>query len=225
LSTASLSARIILTIKKNIWIAAGLGGGSSDAAQVLMALNRHFEALRPLELFNLAAHLGADVPFFLDPQPMRARGRGDQLTPLVGFPKLVVVLVNPGLSLSTAQVFQALDLNRCEKNKKNGLLEHVPHIWEEAEMSSLIWNDLKEPAMRFVPQIPAMEQALKANGAFATGMTGSGPTVFGLFRYGCEALQAETALKGGFCQSTRLPKSAGSQHLVFSSIVTQTLVP
>jgi 4-diphosphocytidyl-2-C-methyl-D-erythritol kinase len=172
-------AQVELTVHKSIWIAAGLGGGSSDAAAVLLALNRLAPALPQRRFQTLARDLGADVPFFLAPRPALARGIGEDFADLPFLlPELHLVLVNPGLPLKTATVFEGLQL---EPGGPRQPLSNPPAATDLKTLSSLIHNDLEPVATRLRPEIAQMQQALDAAGAAGVGMSGSGPTVFGLF--------------------------------------------
>jgi len=197
LAAAGASARITIHLRKKIWIAAGLGGGSSDAAAVLIGLSQMVGGVSDDDLCALALKLGADVPFFLDPRPARARGVGHRLTPLSEVAPLDLVLVNPGRPLSTAAVFAELGLERGARNAERGArnaergAEEREHHMED--LVALVGNDLQPAALRLEPEIARMEQALLEHGARVACMTGSGPTVFGVFQ-GAEA--AETAAMG-----------------------------
>lgn len=171
LASSGVEARVEITVTKRIWVAAGLGGGSSDAAAVLLALGEALGA--PPDLPDIARALGADVPFFLDPRPARARGIGERLEPVPGVPALDLVLVNPGRPLSTAAVFRALG--------------GIPSAgWSPAPIApdalgGLVHNDLAPAARRLCPAIAEAEAALRrAPGVLEVGLSGSGPTLFGL---------------------------------------------
>lgn len=170
--------QVELTVHKSIWIAAGLGG-SSDAAAVLLALNRLAPALPRRRFQTLARDLGADVPFFLAPRPALARGVGDTLTDLPFLlPELHLVLVNPGLPLKTAAVFEGLKL---EPGGPRQPQFDPPEAMDILALSALIHNDLEPVAASLRPEITGIQRALDASGAAGVGMSGSGPTVFGLF--------------------------------------------
>jgi 4-diphosphocytidyl-2-C-methyl-D-erythritol kinase len=194
LERAGLGARILVTIHKRIWTAAGLGGGSSDAAAVLLALRDTLGGLAPEAILNLARGLGADVPYFLDPRPMRAQGIGHELTFLSGCPPLPLVLLNPGRPLSTAAVYSGLGLPPGKAHSsplENDHLGHLADRWRD-----LLENDLEEVAARQCPEIPVMKEALRAAGAVGVSMSGSGPTVFGVFEGAEAARRAADNLRG-----------------------------
>ncbi len=166
--------RMVLT--KRIPVAAGLGGGSSDAAAALLGLNALSGAhLDAQTLADLGLRLGADVPFFLQPAPAAlAQGIGEELSPVPPLAGYSIVLVNPGFALSTRWVYQNFDLTAIERkdtfqNFQNGL-------------NGALWsNDLEQVAAGRYPVIGELKKAMRDHGAEASLMSGSGPTVFGLF--------------------------------------------
>jgi 4-diphosphocytidyl-2-C-methyl-D-erythritol kinase len=176
--------QVHLRLVKNIPVAAGLGGGSSDAAGTLLALNDL--AGRPLglaALHGLAAALGADVPFFLRPGPAEGRGIGTILSPL-DLPPYWYVLLNPGFPLSTGWVYGNLDLNALAAAGAP-----VPAAWQGDRPESWVANDLETVTCRRYPELREFLGRLSRAGALTQGMSGSGPTLFGLF------LEAEAAEK------------------------------
>ncbi|MEE8476571.1 MAG: 4-(cytidine 5'-diphospho)-2-C-methyl-D-erythritol kinase [Myxococcota bacterium] len=183
-----------IRLHKRIPAAAGLGGGSSDAGVVLRSLARLFPAaLSAKALGELALDLGADVPFFLDPRPARVSGIGERIEPLTGWPAFSLVLANPGLPLATAEVFRVFDslhLDRCLERApldprllslgpgptRTGVDATPALAW-----SHLLENDLESAAIRLCPPVARLREQLRGAGARAVGMSGSGPTLFGIF--------------------------------------------
>jgi 4-diphosphocytidyl-2-C-methyl-D-erythritol kinase len=162
------------TLAKKSPVAAGLGGGSSDAAGALQALNQM--AGGPLDaagLHRLACQLGADVPFFLLGGPAVARGVGDRLTPLA-LPPYWYLLLNPGRPLSTRWVYENLDLARLLPGPKM-------EAWDPEHPERWVRNDLETVTLKRFPELADRVARLKRLGAGAAGVSGSGPTVFGLF--------------------------------------------
>lgn len=192
LDLAGRQARVQISLRKQCWVAAGLGGGSSDAAAVLLVLQQQLRALAPQQLARLARELGADVPFFLDPRPCRARGVGHLLTPLSGVPALDLVLVNPGQPLSTAAVYQALGLTPGETTTPGPSPAAITGLESAARA---VANSLEPAALSLLPEIARLKQATLAAGALAAGMSGSGPTVFGLFEDAWAARRAALLLR------------------------------
>lgn len=163
-----------ITLVKRIPVAAGLGGGSSDAAGTLLALNTLAgDPLDGARLHRLAARLGADVPFFLKGGPAVAQGIGTRLTPIT-LPSYWYVLLNPGVPLSTRWVYENLDLAH---------LAPYPgmQVWDPEHPESWVHNDLQSVALRRFPELKGLMQQLKGLGAGAQAISGSGPTIFGLF--------------------------------------------
>jgi 4-diphosphocytidyl-2-C-methyl-D-erythritol kinase len=177
LAHAGLQRDVSIRIAKQIPVAAGLGGGSSDAAAVLLALDELLALELPrAELLQLGVQLGADVPFFLYGQTAWATGIGERLQPWPGLPPVVLVLVNPGIAVSTAEVFQNLRLTH------SGAIARIPRFPEGmSDLVRLLHNDLEVVTCQRHPVITTIKERLVACGANGALMSGSGPTVFGLF--------------------------------------------
>jgi 4-diphosphocytidyl-2-C-methyl-D-erythritol kinase len=210
LAAAKVSARVEVALAKRIPAAAGLGGGSSDAAAVLRGLAELLPAgLTPAELAAIALGLGADVPFFLEPRPAEVRGIGEIIRPRAGVPPLDLVLAKPPVGLATADVFRAYARER-EQAKARGVpaeplraltLPDPPSTLPPPERVGSIpldlANDLEPIAMRLCPPLAALREALRATGALAVAMTGSGPTLYGVYRDSADAERAARALTNG----------------------------
>ncbi|MGK2904729.1 MAG: 4-(cytidine 5'-diphospho)-2-C-methyl-D-erythritol kinase [Desulfuromonadales bacterium] len=181
---------ISITIDKKTPSAAGLGGGSSDAAAVLLAMNDLFDAdLSRSELMNLGVRLGADVPFFLYGQTAWATGIGECLQPWPGLPQVTLVLVNPGIVVSTPWVFRNLGLTRPRPTAR------IPRFPERAsDLVCLLHNDLEVVTCQHFPVITTIKERLVFCGASGALMSGSGATVFGVFDDQCCAEQAAQVL-------------------------------
>lgn len=185
LRAARLAGRdAAITLEKNLPLASGIGGGSADAAAVLRALDA-----RPAH----PESLGADVPVCLASQPMRMRGLGEILTPLPALPPLHVVLVNPGVALSTPSVFRALD-----RRDNAPMPETLPDLADAAALIAFVAtcrNDLQAPALALMPGIADCLNALDHSGARLARLSGSGATCFGLYpdAKAAEAARAEIA--------------------------------
>ena len=179
-SVKSKGFGVRLRLHKNIPVAAGLGGGSSDAGAVLRGLNALFgEEFSEKQLIALARPLGADVPFFaVDHGAVFATGIGDVMYPVGSVDNCSFVVVNPGFFVSTAWVFQNLALTRRTKTSKLS-------CFQKYETGSLalpdMYNDLEQVSCAKYPQIERIKSSLLANGASQVLMSGSGPTVFGVF--------------------------------------------
>ena len=166
-------------IDKQIPVAAGLGGGSSNAATVLAALNaRYGSPLTPAVLSDLGRSLGADVPFFLFGRPALAAGIGERLEAFDSLPVYQIVVIFPGFAVSTASVFSRLNLRLTNREKKptKALLKKQGFLAPQH-----LHNDLEKVALKSHPEIQKAKHRLAALGAKGTLMSGSGPSVFGLF--------------------------------------------
>ncbi len=181
---------VAITLEKHLPAAAGLGGGSSDAAATLFAMS---DLAGTTTLPEGATDLGADVRVCLARQAARMRGIGEEVQPLEGVPELYAVLANPGIALSTPDVFAALE------NKTNAPLPKRLPRWRGA-WSAIDWiakqrNDLEEPARRLAPVIGDVLDALAGlPGARFARLSGSGATCFALFEDRAEAEAAADML-------------------------------
>ena len=188
-------ARIVLD--KRIPVAAGLGGGSSDAAAVLLGLNRLWDLRWPAErLTELATGLGMDVPFFLEGGPALATARGERLERIAGSP-LALVLVNPGVAVSAAEAYGRLSTaaysgGDCVRDMAAALRTRRP-----ARIAASLYNALEAAVVPMRPEIRRIEAALLAAGALGAMMSGSGPTVFGVARSFDHARQIRARLVRG----------------------------
>ncbi|MFV1951120.1 MAG: 4-(cytidine 5'-diphospho)-2-C-methyl-D-erythritol kinase [Nitrospinota bacterium] len=173
---------VLIKIDKHIPVSAGLGGGSSNAAVTLLALNRLWDlGLKKDELIDLAKLLGSDVPFFIFGTRAIGRGRGEELEPLSPGKRVPAVLVNPNLSLSTSLVYKNLNLRLTNKDNNINLLMSLLNKGEIKKIGRYIFNDLESPAIKSFPVIKDIKDKLWSLGAAGSMMSGSGPTVFGLF--------------------------------------------
>lgn len=170
---------VSVRVTKNIPIAAGMGGGSSDAAATLLSLNHLWSApLSPGGLKGLALQLGADVPFFLDPRPSIARGVGEVLEPVDRWPDLWYVIVTPPVQVSTAWVYANLRLGLTSNEYDR--IKNILHR-ESPVISQFLENDLEAVTSAKFPIVDRIKKALLDAGAEGALMTGSGPSVFGVF--------------------------------------------
>jgi 4-diphosphocytidyl-2-C-methyl-D-erythritol kinase len=185
-----------IRLLKGIPLQAGLGGGSADAAATLLALTHLWRVpVRPPQLTDLAAALGADVPFFLSGGTALGLGRGDEIYPLADLPRHWIVLLVPGFGVSTADAYGWYDAER-ELARGPSLRDpqYVPGPWPSRAAQMV--NDLEAPIARHHPEIDQMRMALRRVGALASAMSGSGSAVFGLFQKRRDALAAVDGLSG-----------------------------
>jgi 4-diphosphocytidyl-2-C-methyl-D-erythritol kinase len=191
LSAAGKQQGIAIDIRKHIPVAAGLGGGSSDAAAVLVACNSLLRlGWGRKKLADLGTRLGMDVPFFLSGPTAVARGRGELLESVNPPPKFWVLLVNPGFETSTAGVYKNLKLGLTKKVDCNKIAR-----LSIGQMARSLRNDLEAVTASAHAVIGEMEHALLAAGALGACMSGSGPTVFGMFETEGACKTAEKILK------------------------------
>lgn len=187
-----------IELVKNLPVAAGLGGGSADAAAMLRLLAGLGEAeITIRDLMPVALSLGADVPACLVSRPLEVRGVGEILHPLRTFPALHLVLVNPLVPVVTADVFRRLE------NRQNPPMPPLPDpLTRPAQLG--LWlgetrNDLEPPARALVPAIGRLIDGLaRCDGAVLARMSGSGGTVFGLFASAAQAHQAAHDIRAQF---------------------------
>ena len=192
--------RVAMVLRKNIPVSAGLGGGSSDAATVLMGLNSLMGSLLgDEELKRAALSLGSDVPFFLLKSPAIACGRGEVLEPIPPgtLPELFFLLINPGFPVSASWAYGELDRLGLTKKAEDNTLKHLMDSLAKGSLgkgslgkgslgkgeatSGLLRNDLEGPVLRKYPALVELKALLCDAGAAAALLSGSGPTVFGLF--------------------------------------------
>lgn len=202
-------------LQKNIPIAAGLGGGSGNAAATLLLLNRLYDsALSAESLFKTAAQLGSDVPFFLKNVPAFASGRGEKvqtLPPFEIFENACVILVNPGFGVTTSWAYQKLQLDGAERNSAPVSVRELIGALQagdwEASMKGL-FNSLERPVFKKYPVLEIIRLELLKSGASGALLSGSGATVFGIIRgkaSGEEAQQRFLKAFGNQCWSCLLP--------------------
>ncbi|QDZ00458.1 4-(cytidine 5'-diphospho)-2-C-methyl-D-erythritol kinase [Nitratireductor mangrovi] len=174
-ATRPVSIRLV----KNLPVASGIGGGSSDAAALLRGLDAMLGIdAGPEALGRIGLELGADLPMCVAGQPLTARGIGDETDPVAPWPQLPIVLANPGVAVATPDVFAQL-------TRRDGTA--LPPLPERRDVAAVLaWlaatrNDLEPPAIALAPAISEALAALDANGARFSRMSGSGATCFGVF--------------------------------------------
>ncbi|MCD8554061.1 4-(cytidine 5'-diphospho)-2-C-methyl-D-erythritol kinase [Seleniivibrio sp.] len=188
-----MDCRHSVDIIKRIPDGGGLGGGSSNAAAYLKAVLQLKGIDMPMSVrTDIMARVGSDTAFFLYDKPMVGEGRGEILTPWGVLPPAFVLLVNPSVHVSTAQVFTSGNLqltDRAELNK-------IPHIVNFEQYGDILFNGLEPAVLPFYPAVSQAKAALAGAGADFALMSGSGATVFGLFRDFDRALTAEKLIAG-----------------------------
>lgn len=189
---SSCSPGIHITIKKRIPIAAGLGGGSSNAATTLMAINDLMGlSYTTEELMKIGAGIGADVPFFIFGKTAWAFGIGDRLRTAERIPPLWYVLINPGFEVSTKMIYENLSLRLTKRAIK---YKHLKFNTVDCLIKGLR-NDLEKITLVHHPILQHLKNLLSQNGALGALISGSGPTVAGIFTEEKEAAKANKALR------------------------------
>lgn len=198
-----------ITLDKRIPVAAGLGGGSADAAAVLLGLDRLWGLRWPRQrLAEVAATLGMDVPFFLRGGAALATGRGEALTPLAGG-RLALVLVNPQFPVRTAEAYaRVTPAMYSDGSRARQMVEALGRGRAELVAASL-YNGLEAAVRPVYPEIERLKAALLAAGALGAAMSGSGPTVFGIARSFEHARQVRARLTRGSWRAWAVRSLAG----------------
>jgi len=193
---AQVEPKVKITLSKNLPVASGIGGGSSDAAATLRGLSRLFSGRTKLpELWNMAPALGSDVPVCVLPNCWIMSGRGERFASVEDFPQLDAVLVNAGKPVSSAEVYA-----RLENRRGVGNVSRPAGIRTAAALKFYLdgtGNDLEAPARLLCPVVGEQIEALKKSGAIIARMSGSGATCFGIYpddvsaRRGADVIFAE----------------------------------
>ena len=208
LAEAGAAGGVELALEKRVPSPGGLGGGSSDAGAVLRGLAELLPgAVAPARLGALALRLGADVPFFLAPGPALVTGIGEEILPLDGVPSLALLLAHPGETLATPAVYAAYDAAAAASLTPTSVgpsIRALLALREEAgraragpietSLRALVVNDLEPAASRLCPAVPELRKEIEATGALAASLSGSGPTVFGVFSGEAAAGEAQRRL-------------------------------
>jgi 4-diphosphocytidyl-2-C-methyl-D-erythritol kinase len=187
LSAAKIRDGVKIHLEKKIPLAAGLGGGSGNAATTLLALNELFgQPLVAEKLYEIAAALGSDIPFFLQNKPALAVGRGEKIQPLEYFSALrgkAFLLIHPGFGISTPWAYQNLARFPKALNGENGRAQKLISSLQTADLKTAaaeFYNSLEAPALEKFPILELFQEFLRANGALAALMSGSGSTTFAI---------------------------------------------
>ncbi len=199
LGHTGLKKGVEIAIRKRIPVGGGLGGGSSNAATVLMGLDRLFKlGLGTAGLHPLARRLGADVPFFLVGGTALGIARGDEVYPLERQVRAHVVVVDPGLPVSTASVFRRLDASLTPRENSNTIFRFISRDLEGDGGWKLLSNELEEAALEEAPALAQQGRRIRGvlvqEGALMAALSGSGSSFFGLFDVARRARKAQAAL-------------------------------
>lgn len=187
---AGVSAGARITLEKHIPMAAGLGGGSSDAASTLMGLNTMWGlGMQHETLGDLAAELGSDVPFFLSSRPAIVAGRGELITPITKGPEYEIALIKPPVGVSAGSAYSGVRTYTSAQTDPETIISAL-NSGKEESLRAMMSNDLEAPVFEAHPEISQIKESLARHGALASLMSGSGSTVMGVFHDRESALKA-----------------------------------
>ena len=193
-----------ITLTKNIPLASGMGGGSSDAAATLLGLDRLWGTKLGVErLREIGTAIGSDVPFFIGNAYALVEGRGERIKSLQGASEHSLLLVNPRIPVSTAWAYQACQFGLTKKPVDIKLFCQTLARKDFDALNSMLVNDLERVVITAHPEIGRIKERLYRYGASAAAMSGSGSTVFGLFRSADEALSASHHMGSYWCRVVR----------------------
>lgn len=177
-----LDAGVSVKLRKEIPLAAGLAGGSADAAAMIVGINELFDLKKSeKELMTIGKSIGADVPFCIHGGTAIARGIGEKITALSSIPELELLLVKPPYFVSTKKVYSRLDIKNISKRPDNKKVINAIENQDILQISRGLCNVLEEVTFDMYPKISEIKYWLIENGALGSLMSGSGPTVFGIF--------------------------------------------
>lgn len=204
---------ITITIAKEIPVAAGLAGGSSDAAATIRALNRLWQLNMSIDdMYSVAERIGSDVPFCVTGGTAVATGRGEKITPILAPPSCWVVLAKPSVSVSTADVYKALDISSAHHPDVEAMVQAI-HDQNFEQVCQLLGNTLESVTPERVPEISQIKKQMYRMGAEGVLMSGSGPTVFGLTQYESRVQRICNSLKG-FCPNVYAVRMWGQKEIL-----------
>lgn len=204
---------VAITIEKHIPVAAGLAGGSSDAAAALRGLNKLWGLGLSLdELAELGAEIGSDVSFCVYGGTALARGRGEQITFLPSPPTCWVVLAKPFIGVSTAEVYRRLDLSKVTHPNINDMVTAI-HDVDFQKVCNSVGNVLEDVTLKMHPEVASIKDQMKRFGADAVLMSGSGPTVFALVQHDSRMHRIYNGLRG-FCDQVFAVRMLGERHTI-----------
>jgi 4-diphosphocytidyl-2-C-methyl-D-erythritol kinase len=173
---------VSITLRKMIPAGAGVGGGSSNAAATLLGLRRFWNlSISDEELHSIAAELGSDVPFFLTGGTALGVGRGERIEPLPDYPSLPLVIIFPGIQVSTAEAYRSLNLGLTTKPEDHRIQRLVGQVREGVRSLTGLFNDFEASILTAYPPIREAKSFLEERGSTATLLSGSGSSIFGFF--------------------------------------------
>jgi 4-diphosphocytidyl-2-C-methyl-D-erythritol kinase len=201
----------VISIEKSIPVAAGLAGGSSDAAAALRGLNKLWKLGLTLdELAVLGAEIGSDVSFCVYGGTALATGRGEVISELPVPPTCWVILAKPFIGVSTADVYRRLDLSKVKHPKTKTMIDAI-NTRDYHRVCENMGNVLEEVTLNLYPEVAQIKEQMKRFGADAVLMSGSGPTVFGLVQHDSRMNRIYNGLRG-FCDQVFAVRILGNRH-------------
>ncbi|MDP4085440.1 MAG: 4-(cytidine 5'-diphospho)-2-C-methyl-D-erythritol kinase [Bacillota bacterium] len=201
---------VSIAIEKNIPVAAGLAGGSSDAAATLRGLNKLWNIGLSLdELADLGAEIGSDVSFCVYGGTALAKGRGEKITELSSPPTSWIILAKPFVGVSTAEVYRRLDLNSMKHPNLQQMINGI-ECKDYHKVCENVGNVLEEVTLKLHPEVALIKDQMKRFGADAVLMSGSGPTVFGLVQHDSRMHRIYNGLRG-FCDQVYAVRLLGER--------------
>ncbi|WP_026562425.1 4-(cytidine 5'-diphospho)-2-C-methyl-D-erythritol kinase [Bacillus sp. J37] len=204
---------VSISITKTIPVAAGLAGGSSDAAATLRGLNKLWKLGLTLDdLAKLGAEIGSDVSFCVYGGTALATGRGEMIQQIDPPPHCWVVLAKPTIGVSTADVYRNLNLQTVQHPDVDGMVTAL-HNNHYEKICSLMGNVLEDVTLRMHPEVANIKEQMKRFGADAVLMSGSGPTVFGLVQYESRLPRVYNGLRG-FCDQVFAVRMLGERNIL-----------
>ena len=202
---------VLISIEKTIPVAAGLAGGSSDAAATLRGLNKLWDlGLSMDELAELGSEIGSDVSFCVYGGTALAKGRGEVITELPAPPTCWVILAKPFIGVSTAEVYRRLDVNRTNHPDIAGMIEAINNH-DYQKVCGKVGNVLENVTLTLHPEVAQIKEQMKRFGADAVLMSGSGPTVFGIVQHDSRMHRIYNGLRG-FCDQVFAVRMLGERH-------------
>lgn len=203
----AITTGLRIEIDKKIPVAAGLGGGSTDAAATLRALNQMWAlGLTEEQLINLGIEIGTDVPYSLIGGTAFVSGRGEHVRRLKPMPACWVVLAKPRLSVSTRTVFRALEVEERKSSPRSRLMEQAIESGDYQLMMANLSNDLERVTFQRHPQLQQLKERMLRYGMDGATMSGSGPTVIGFSRNYSRAKRVYNSLRG-FCEEVYIART------------------
>ena len=209
----NIHQKVAIKIQKNIPVAAGMGGGSSDAAAVLRGLNRLWHlGLSTKELAQIGLQIDSDVPFCVYSQTARVTGRGEVITPLLPLPPMWLVIAKIRASVSTHRILRQINYKKIDHQDVDAVVDAIQHNDLDGLCASM-GNSLEKITCIKHPQILKIKNAMLKSGAIAAQMSGTGPTVFGICPKRTQAQHVYNSLKG-FCKDVYIvrPLHIRSDH-------------